>query len=540
MPRRPPTYLLPAAAILLGVIHFFVYHQRMLEMPLRFNDDVVQHYLWLFDTDWGDDFYARTSGQIQPWGFALLLRTAALLLDPLTISRYGPLLVTVLIATYGTLLLRRFVPAALALAGAYLLCQYTLYVGVGCLARSFCIPLLLAFAYYLLADRRRGIAAAFLASGLFYPPALLINGCIYAVWEGGRWLLRLRDRHYPRHRWPHWRLTGGGALLAGLLVVVQSYRIATSPDLGAMLSLDELTMMPEFGDGGRVGFKFLAQTPVWTMTQYYLRAYFGTEPGPDVALAILAAAALAGLIARRRLGRFAVYLFLFWAVTVGLYAAARQLLPALFLPDRYYQYPWRLAVPLTYLLIVAGLYSLWPRRWLSVLLVLPVAWLGYRYVGPREMPLVGMDDRAAVFTALGALPDTAVIAAPPQLASFIPLLSERSVFISHEAAHALYFRHYYDYVTPRYAAYVEAVTDPDPTAVLTFLDRYGIDYLLIDPRLNSSLYGLFAPHQQRFNARRAALGPDGPAVARIAAAIGRPLNDEVSLVSREELRAWLR
>ena len=272
MRKDLPTHLAVTCSLVLAVGYFFYYHDRMLTMPLRFNDDVVQHYLWLYDVNWGDATHAQASGDIQPWGFKALLRFLRLFAEPLTISRYLPLFTTLLTAGLTTALLRRWLPTVLALAGTYLLLQLAIPTGLGFLARAFCVPLLLAFAYFLLDGNRKGIAATFVISGLFYPPALLVNGMIFLGWELIAWLRSPHRHAHPRQRWRHWRTTVAAALLAGAIVLAHSWSVSRAPELGSMFSAKEMRSMPEFSGGGRVAFNYLAETHTWDFTDYYLRA----------------------------------------------------------------------------------------------------------------------------------------------------------------------------------------------------------------------------------------------------------------------------
>lgn len=118
MPIPPATRLLSPlkihhwlaiAAVTLGYTWF--YYQPMLAGPHVLNDDMVQHYLWLFvdhfDLNWKDTFYADASAAIQPRGFYYLLWLLGRVFDPLTISRGGPFLISLLTVGYGVASLRR-------------------------------------------------------------------------------------------------------------------------------------------------------------------------------------------------------------------------------------------------------------------------------------------------------------------------------------------------------------------------------------------------------------------------------------------------
>lgn len=165
MPKLPETRLLSPlhlrhwfaiAAVTLAYTWF--YYQEMLADPLRLNDDMVQHYLWLFvdyfNLKWADNFYADASAAIQPQGFYWLLWLLGRVFEPLTISRGGPFLISLLTVGYGVALLRPYTHIFIAVAGCLLAVHLGFHSSVGFLARSFMMPLLLAFGYYLLRGDR--------------------------------------------------------------------------------------------------------------------------------------------------------------------------------------------------------------------------------------------------------------------------------------------------------------------------------------------------------------------------------------------------
>ena len=539
MSKRLHTFFPVAAAFVLGVVHFFYYQQRMLASPYHFNDDVVQHYAWLFAADWTDPFYAEASREIQPWGYRALLYVLSPLTDAVTLSHYGPLLITVLITVYATCLLRKAFPLLIALAGAYLIAQMTIFTGHGFLARGFSTPLLLMFAYYL-ADRNAwGIAAALVAAGIFYPPVLLVNGFILAFF----FLAWLAPRPWRTRGWSlrPYAIIVGGALLAGLLTYLQAYFIEQSPRLGELFSRAELDTMPEFRPQGRVKFWNITHTPTEWMLRYYQRLLVGTWPAPDFGMFLLASAALLWGITRRRTAAVGGYLVLLIVVTAGLYHLARVMTPQLFLADRYLQYPWRMGVPLLYSFLAGALWALLPRWWTAVPLSLVLLYLGYRHMQPEEYPVISVTDKIALYERIRELPPDALLAAPPQEASFIPLLTQRSVLLGQEQAHALYFRRYYDYVTPRYRDYVEAVTADSLGKVVGFLDRYGVDYFLLDRNfLRNYDRQYFEPYRSRFVELVGDRPAEDFALLRIPATVGDRVMPELQLVSRAQLDSLAR
>lgn len=519
-----------ALILLLSVVYFFFFHQKMLAGPLRFNDDVVQHYLWLFDANWADDFYARASGKIQPWGYYSLLWLLSWVADPLTISRYGPLLTTVLTVGFGFGWLRKFFPVSIAICGALLVQHYCLFTSIGFLARAFCVPLLVLFGCFLAWQRPRAIAISLIVAALFYPPALLINGLILAAWE-------LAKLVQGKQNYRHWRYYAGSAIVAILLVLLHSYSVRNAPELGTFFSAEQIRAMPEFHADGRVPFSNMTNAPTWWMMDYFIRTYIGEYFTPYFGMLVLAFASFLALVSFRKLGGLSAYLLLFALVTVGLYHAAKVLVPLLFLPDRYVAYPWQMGIPLVITFIGGALWCLLPRWWLAWLVAGGLLAVGWGYRQPGDLPVIDMADREPLHTHIRSLPEDVMIAAPPQPASWIPLLTQRSVLLSNESAHALYFRNYYDYVTPRFRDYTSATTAPADSLgrVIEFLDQYEVDYLLIDRRVyRAHYYRTFAPYK--------GAGPrEGVeyALEVLPDSVGVSFGDRFLLVGRNELEGLL-
>ena len=535
-----PRYLPVLCAIVLAVAHFFYYHGAILDSPWRFNDDVVQHYLWLYDTNWGDDFYARTSGQIQPYGFRALLRLLSGFADPLTISRYGPLLVTALTFGFATRLLQKFFPPAIALAGAYLIAQDSLPVMVGFLARSFCVPLILAFANYLLRRRFTGLAVTLVAGALFYPPALLLNGFLLLPFLVA-WLGRRPWRGTPGGWARPYAALFGSCVLAGVLTLLHARGIAASPDLGDTFSRAELGTLAEFSGAGRVAFRNILNTPTNWIMHYFMQTYVGKWPAPDFGYFLLAVAIVLGALTYRRTAPLGGYLLAFLVTTTALYQLAKLLTPKLFLAARYIEYPWLAGVPLLFVFVGGCLWALFPRWWSGVAIALLLAYVGFLRQPRSRVPHVDVSGHAAYYTALGQLPDTALIAAPPHWASYVPLLSRRAVLLGHEQAHALYFRHYHDYVSARYADYQTAMATDSLPVVADFMENYGVDYLVVDRnRLLRSGHHYFEPYKQRYAKLVAGRAPEDFALLRIPAETGLPLPEGMRLLSRPQIDSLVR
>jgi hypothetical protein len=552
----PLSHWLIIAAVTLGYTWF--YYQPMLAGPYVLNDDMVQHYLWLFvdhfDLNWKDTFYADASAAIQPRGFYYLLWVLGRVFDPLTISRGGPFLISLLTVGFGVALLRRHTHVFIAVTGCLLAVHMGFHTSVGFLARSFLMPLVLAFGYYLLrGDRPWGLAAVTVASALFYPPALLLNGGIFGFWKLGelaQWLVgrgrRVQGKDEgakqpvsPFNSWYVYLLGFGVALL---IILSHAHRVETHPTLGGYLPNMELMSLPEFGHGGRVDISgALNSAPLKRLT-YFFYNDAKTPFGDWFANAVLVFVIVFTGLRFRKLGRLGGWLIAFGLASVVLFYVARNEFPLLFLPSRYLVYPWRLWVPMLFTFLLATIWSYHPRTWLAILLAGLLVGLGYYRQPPQKMPVFKESGRAYLFDAIAKLPEEAVVALPPHMANQVPVFSHRNVFISFESAHALYFRNYHNYIVPRYNDYIEAMTatGDDLKRTIAFMDKWGVDYLIIDrEQLSQASLSSFSPFPKQFENRLRNTDVAERTLLHLPDSVGTLLHNRLHIVSRRDIQELL-
>lgn len=538
------------AAVTLGYTWF--YYRKMLSGPLVINDDMVQHYLWLFvehfELNWKDTFYADASAAIQPRGFYWLLKTLGLVLDPVTISRAGPFLISLLTVGFGVAFLRRFTHIFIALAGCLLAAHLGFHSSVGFVARAFFIPLILAFAYFQIGKEQPwGVAAVALCSALFYPPALLLNGGIFAlcklgqliIWWRARWMQRkVEGAERVSSPLQYWYVYLLGFGLALLVVWLHAQRVADHPALGGYLDREYLTSWAEFKSNGRVNIATVVLGDVPSLLWYLLVANFRSPFSNDIVYFVLALAGGLTLWHRRWLSQPGWWLLAFAGTAMLLYFIAREYFPLLFLPDRYLVYPWRLWAPMILTLIVAGFWRFHPKTWLAGVLSLCLLGYGYYRQSPDNLPTTTQEGRETMFAAIRALPEDALIAAPTNLADQIPVFAHRNVFISNESAHALYFKNYNGYVMPRFHDFMTAYTTTGDSLrnVVDFMDKWEVDHLVIDRKqLRAGWMSTFEPHESYFDERIKASDPEERVLLNLPDSVGTLLKERLHIVSRQDL-----
>ncbi len=96
-------------------------------------------------------------------------------------------------------------------------------------------------------------------------------------------------------------------------------------------------------------------------------------------------------------------------------------------------------------------------------------------------------DRHGLYQAIRELPGRPMIAAWPRLASELPLMTGRTVLFNKEQAHP-WWTDYWDEVTERTHEFWRAYYTRDPAELKRVVDKYGIDYWVVEPRYYERRY----------------------------------------------------
>ncbi|MEL6274007.1 MAG: hypothetical protein AAFU03_02730, partial [Bacteroidota bacterium] len=468
------------AASFVAVCYFLYAHYPAFVEPYCTNNDAPQHLLWMFDVNWAEPFYAETSGRIQPWGYLWLNRFFLLFLDPILLSYMGVLLSLLLTVNYSFLAFRQFFPTALALAAALFAGHLAYAPSVGYFSRAFCVPTIAIFTHYFLLRQAKGVALSWLVGALFYPPALLVCLGIFGLhvpWFLYQWrrsglflgdfkvakLLdnrqvvnevestddreKMTDRSDRPFSSPQsfsstllspLLILGVGAFLSLAIVLAKSAELRMDPWIGPFVSAKVITTDAEFGSGGRVNFRHELKTTTPAMIKYTLRRNlrWSKQDWPYW---------LGGIIflfsawwwRKQKIARFDAYLIAFVLSASILHGLAKELVPLLFLPDRFFRYPGHFLGGV----ILARLLFILPLRWQTVATTFALTGFVFLYgpyiKGIYRRSLDQFKSTGPVFEELAKKPEGSMVAAPPYMADLIPVFAEQSVLISNESAHAL-------------------------------------------------------------------------------------------------------
>ncbi|MFH0964500.1 MAG: hypothetical protein V2A58_10875 [Planctomycetota bacterium] len=389
----------------------------------------------------------------------------------------------------------------------------------GGLPRSFALPVVLAFLYYLLAGNDLGALVTLVVGAGFYPPA-------FAVCFAGYGLSVLADaarleRSETVRRM--WRL--GLVAIVCLLVLLPS---VVKPDfVGHVVSLEKARSMPEFGPKGRwaghLPFERLdrilvRQIPVAfravgrPLNEGILAFSEAFHPVPlfwvVVSVTSLLAAGAGGAVGR---------MGLFGAASAVVYVAAQCLGYRLFHPSRMVIFAWPVLVGTMCCLGIARL-PVWRGkpgmvdfRLLGVFALLLSRMVAYGTgadLTVRDLGCIDCRDRAGLYEFFRGTRKDALIAGDPYELDNVMSFSARKAYVTYESAHSLYDR-YYAEIKRRFEALHRGYFATDPKDLLEFVSSEGIDYLLVNREhfeYGGALYQLFEPIDSALRERLEGVG----------------------------------
>jgi hypothetical protein len=524
------------------------------------NGDVPAQIYWmqrfrepnLFPDDLLTDFAVQMHGQ---WGFVLLYRIAALAANPVTVSRFIPIVLMAVFAWYVYRFVRHFSTtfAGLLTAGIAVMMPTYLEVMSGGHQRAFALPLLAAFMYYLSTGAPLAACLALALVSMIYPMVFLVCGVVYA--------LSLLSPPWTRESFLRRRaaivcfavvLAVSGALLG------YKYLMAPDPNIGPLVTRAEMEGHPEFYVEGRAHILPTAGVTREMRNQLvgvarnatlgYASTLWQSQPAivrtwafAVLVLAMVAAAVLSfGLAVFRRDAVVPKEIPFLVLAGILMYLAADLVLLRLYMPHRYLFYTVQpaglLIVGLAAGYLVERVSVVRVRRVLqAVLLVLVAA----RVDLAKGIGLTDTSSERPLYEYLATLPSDAVIAAHPDLADFIPTFSRRKVFISTEQSMP-YFRTYWQTITGRTNGFFDAYYAETRGELYDFCVRYGVDYLVVRSRdFDPAYLSTHRMHFQPFDAYARALAGRAHPFALTAVAPEKMLfrNGDECVISRDSLKS---
>ena len=460
-------------------------------------DDARQHVFWmsrfidpeLFPNDLIADYYQS----IAPWGYKNLYRLAASIgIEPLVFNKFVPTIVGLVMTTYCFAVSLELLPIPFGAYVTTLLFNQNIWVQgsiISGTARDFIYPLFFVFIYYWLRRSLWGVCIALVLVSWFYPSSVLIfAGVLFLqLWRFDGYIPRLcKDKQVYL-----FSCIGMAVAFVALLPYVLS-----ASEYGPTVTLEQARSLPEFIAGGRAGF-FLDDDP-W---RFWFNA---SRTGIKLPSALRPQLAYAGLLlpfllrfplkfpSIAKINPKVTYLRDILIVSFGLFFAAHALLFRLYLPSRYTSRSLKVTIVLAAgiaLMLILDAVRNWAINNQSVVKSM-VAWAA---IAILLVSLIGFPITRSNFTNTGyrtgehpelyrffqQQPKDIVIASLTSEANLIPSFTKRSVLVAEEYA-IPYHWGYYKPLRQRAVDLIEAQYTSDRTTVKDFIDRYGIDFWLIE------------------------------------------------------------
>jgi len=464
-------------------------------------DDARQHVFWmlrfidpeLFPKDLIADYFQS----VAPVGYSTLYHLAAFVgINPLVFNKLLPLVLGLITSGYCFGVCLEILPLPAAGLITTLLLNQNLWVKddlSSATPRAFVYLLLLAFLYYLLRRSLLPCLAAIALLGLFYPQGVFLCGGVLILqltkWQNGRLHLSQDKRDY---------LFCGAGL--GVVLLVMVYYALTASEFGPVITATEARKLPEFADGGRSEFFHKQPEKFW---------FSGDRSGmftKDLFTPVtLCTGLLLPVLLRFRskfplLGQLKSSILVLpqlLLVSLSMFFAAHAVLFKLHLPNRYTSYSFRILVALA-----SGIA-------LSVILDAVLSWASQRakpHLPLRQFIALGA---TALFGATLVLypsfikdfpytayqvggapglyqffqnqPKNILIASLSNEVNFIPTFARRSILVGREYA-IPYHLGYYRQFRQRTLDLIRAQYSPDLAEVKDFIQKYKVDFWLLDVR----------------------------------------------------------
>jgi hypothetical protein len=200
-------------------------------------------------------------------------------------------------------------------------------------------------------------------------------------------------------------------------------------------------------------------------------------------------------------------LFFLFCASIAWYCIARLLLPSLFIPTRYLEYPLKLIGVVIFCggmgVMTARLRRGFPRKAVRVVILAAICLFFFSFKQP--VYLVDLSGQEEMFRFCASLPADTVIAGHPRLINGVPLFSHRRAFVNYQLSYP-FLSVYWKTVSKRtddlFAAYYSA----DFKSIDGFCRKNGIGWLIVDESHFSARYleaGDF--YFQPFNSRIASM-----------------------------------
>ena len=462
-------------------------------------DDARQHVFWmlrfldpnLFPNDLIADYFQS----VAPAGYTNLYRIAATLgIHPFVFNKCLPLILDIITTSYCFFFCLQLFPVPFTgFLGSLFLNQYLWLRDdlVSGTPTAFIYPLLMAFLYYLVKRLPLPLWISLTLLGLFYPQGLLVatGVLVLSVLMGKK---RNLNQKYV--------LEIIGLIVAFLVMLLYALK---SSQYEPVITATEAKTMSEFLEGGTSEF-FISS--FW---QFWLN---GKRSGmmPQFAAVVLTLVVIftpwfifkpQWFPLRKSIKPEAIILVQLTIASIGLFFLSHLLLFRLHLPSRYTEHSLRIvsAIALAFsLTMILDAIINWNHRhqlqfphflsfipttiFFLALLIYPAFFQDF----PETNYITGKNPQLYEF--LQATPKDTLIASTSEETNQLPTFTKRSILVGSQGYPIPYHLGYYHQIRERTLDLINAQYSPKLEVIQTFIDKYNIDFWLLEKSAFSQKY----------------------------------------------------
>ena len=493
-------------AILFSLVYSSMALQQAFNGEYIVQDDARQHVFWMrrwLDLQlFPDDLIADYFQSVAPLGYKFIYALPAVLgIDPILISKVLPSLLGIATTYYCFALTLELLPIPIAGFIATLLLNQNLWLQDGLISgtpKAFAIPLLLAFLYYYVRKYLFCTSITILLIGWFYPSFVFICSglLLLRLWEYKSYLTKLKL--------PNKDILFAMVGLTAAFLVLLPYAVATSK-FAPTITLEQAHNLPDFSLNGRSAFFNSSSWDFW---------FNGSRSGIRVSSALMPPLTYLAILLPLLLKFKRVFtlnkqvttkvkiLNQLLLVSLAMFIVAHLVLFTLHLPSRYTQNPLRIIIAIaaslsitiiTQFLLQAVSNSArnsWLKQILSQLIIVLLGVLLIVYPHTlKNFVWTQYEQGKAVelYQFLRQQPQDILVASLSYEADNLPTFARRSILVSQEYAIPYHTGYYFPF-RQKAIALIEATYSSDLDTVKKFIDRYQIDFWLIDNSSFNSEY----------------------------------------------------
>jgi hypothetical protein len=457
-------------------------------------DDARIHIVWLqrfIDRElFADDFLANYFIYFAPVGFKSVYWLGAKIgIEPLILAKILPSILGLITAVYVYFWSLKIIPKSFTAFLSSLLITQLIWSNddlISATPRAFVYPLFAAFLYYLAKEKLLTCLITMLLMGLFYPQVLLVEITILTL----RWLVKKSQNitNFLFNRQFKWLIFG--IIITAIALIPFSQK---SPEWSIVVTASDMHQLPEFNFNGRSYFygvgwlKFILAgdsgicLPIFPPIVWcgFALPWLLNKPLPTIKL-------------------ITPKINILWQVTIAsllMYLAAHLLLLKIHLPSRYTYHTLRFVLAIASAIVITVLLDI-GFHWLSnksqfklkekIIITLVTLFAINVIVFPMSPYILfswcqnwRIGKHPVIYQYLARQPKDTMIASLSIDANNIPAFARRSILIGAEFAFA-YHPHYYREIKQRARDLIEAQYSSDRQVLHSFIDRYSIDFILLD------------------------------------------------------------